>query len=68
MKKITELREMTIDQLGVELLDLRKKQFNTRLKRANGALEKTHGIPLLRKAIARVKTLMTEKVGASDGK
>ena len=68
MKKITELREMTIDQLGNELLDLRKKQFNIRLKRANGALDKTHAITLLRKAIARVKTLMTEKVGSSDGK
>ncbi len=68
MKKIAELREMSIEKLGVELLDLRKQQFNMRLKKANGVLEKTHLIALLRKSIARVKTLMTEKVGATDGK
>ena len=68
MKKISELREMTLEQLNSELLDLRKEQFNMRLKKASGLLEKTHVIAIIRKSIAQVKTLMTEKVGSSDGK
>ena len=68
MKKTNELRDMSIDELKSELLALRKKQFNMRLKKANGTLEKTHVIPQVRKSIAKVKTIMTEKVGGSDGK
>lgn len=68
MKKTNELRDMSIDELKSEILDLRKKQFNMRLKKANGTLEKTHVIPQVRKSIAQVKTIMTEKVGGSDGK
>ena len=59
---------MSVDELKSELLDLRKKQFNMRLKRASDTLEKTHVIPQVRKSIAQVKTIMTEKVGGSDGK
>jgi len=68
MKKLNELRDMSIDELKSKLLDLRKKQFNMRLKKASGTLEKTHVIPQVRKSIAQVKTIMTEKVGGSDGK
>ena len=68
MKKINELRQLSIEQLNSELLDLRKSQFNMRLKKANGLLVKTDGIKILRRSIARIKTLMTEKVGSSDGK
>lgn len=63
MKDITELKKMSIDELQTELLALRKDQFNLRMKKASGALEKTHLITAVRKAIARVKTIMTEKGG-----
>ncbi len=65
MKKIKELREMKSEELGTELLSLRKDQFTLRMKKANGALDKTHHIKVVRKTIARVKTLMTEKAGKS---
>ena len=68
MKKVNELREMSVEELNSELLDVRKKQFNMRLKKANGVLEKTHLILQLRKAVARIKTILTQKVGRSDGK
>ncbi|WED42628.1 50S ribosomal protein L29 [Legionella cardiaca] len=63
MKDIKELRELTADELQTELLSLRKEQFNLRMKKANGTLDKSHFITRVRKAIARVKTVMTEKVG-----
>ena len=63
MKKIEELRSLSSAQLQGELLELRKDQFNLRMKKANGSLEKTHLVRMVRKAIAKIKTLLTEKEG-----
>lgn len=63
MKKIDELRSLTIDELQTELLSLRKEQFNLRMKKASGSLDKTHLITMVRKSVARVKTMLTEKAG-----
>lgn len=65
MKDINELRNLTPDELQAELLSLRKDQFNLRMKKASGSLDKTHLITKVRKAVARVKTILTEKVGKS---
>lgn len=63
MKTVTELREMNQAELENELLSLRKEQFNLRLKKATGALEKTDVFSKVKKSIARIKTIMTEKAG-----
>ncbi len=63
MRSINDLRNMKVSELEAELLDLRKEQFNLRLTKANGALEKTHLLDQVKKTIARVKTIMTEKAG-----
>jgi large subunit ribosomal protein L29 len=63
--KANALQQLTIAELQTQLLSLRKEQFTLRMKKANGALEKTHSIALVRKAIARVKTIMSEKAGMS---
>jgi large subunit ribosomal protein L29 len=66
MKGLDELRKLSLDELQAEVMILRKDQFNLRLKRANSSLDKTHHIKQLRRNIARVKTIMSQKVG-SDG-
>lgn len=63
MKTINELRNLSNEELQSELLSLRKEQFNLRMKKANGSLDKTHHFSLVRRTIARVKTLITEKAG-----
>ncbi|HRD70639.1 MAG: 50S ribosomal protein L29 [Legionella sp.] len=63
MKKIDELRNLTTEELQTELLSLRKEQFNLRMKKASGSLDKTHLITMVRKSVARVKTMLTEKAG-----
>ncbi|MBA3536548.1 MAG: 50S ribosomal protein L29 [Tatlockia sp.] len=68
MKDIKELRNLTPDELQSELLSLRKEQLNMRIRKASGSLDKTHIITKVRKSIAQVKTIMTEKVGKSHGK
>jgi large subunit ribosomal protein L29 len=63
MKKIDELRNLTVEELQTELLSLRKEQFNLRMKKASGSLDKTHLITMVRKLVAKVKTMLTEKAG-----
>ncbi|MBI1366435.1 MAG: 50S ribosomal protein L29 [Alphaproteobacteria bacterium] len=59
--KAGEVRDMTEDQLKDKLIQLKKEQFNLRFQRASGQLERTARIGEVRKDIARIKTILTEK-------
>ncbi len=59
--KIEDVRQKTDDQLSEELLKLRKEQLNLRFQQASGQLEGVGRIRTLRKSIARIKTIMTER-------
>lgn len=54
--KANELKEMTPDQLGDELVKLKKEQFNLRFQAASGQLENTARRRQVRRDIARIKT------------
>ena len=56
--KATELRGRTRDQLGDQLLQLKKEQFNLRFQRATGQLENTARVREVRRDIARIKTVL----------
>jgi large subunit ribosomal protein L29 len=58
--KISEIRDMTADQLTDELAKLKKEQFNLRFQQASGQLENAARITQVRKDIARVKTAQRE--------
>lgn len=60
-----ELKVMTLEELQSQLLTLRKDQFNLRMKKANGTLDKTHMVKNVRRTIARVKTFIAEKAGSN---
>jgi len=59
--KIADVRTKSADQLQEMLVDLRKEQFNLRFQRATGQLEAVSRIKQVRRDIARVKTIMTER-------
>ena len=61
MTKTTDIRAKTPDELNTMLLDLRREQFNLRFQRATGQQEGTARIRAVRRDIARVKTILTEK-------
>ncbi len=63
--KAVDVRAMTEDQLGDELLKLKKEQFNLRFQKATGQLEKSSRVREVRRDIARVKTIMAEKKSAA---
>ncbi|MDA8248235.1 MAG: 50S ribosomal protein L29 [Rhodospirillales bacterium] len=60
--KISDIRIRTADELTTMLLDLRKEQFNLRFQRATGQLEGVGRVRQVRRDIARVKTIMAEKL------
>jgi large subunit ribosomal protein L29 len=59
--KAADIRAKSADELGAMLLDLRKEQFNLRFQRATGQQEGTARIRVLRRDIARVKTIVAER-------
>ncbi len=63
--KSDDLRHKSDDQLKDELLGLRKEAFNLRFQRATGQLENTARVGQVRRDIARIKTILTEKRKAS---
>ncbi|PCJ26428.1 MAG: 50S ribosomal protein L29 [SAR86 cluster bacterium] len=59
--KANELREKSVEELQSQLQDLYKDQFNYRMQNGTGQLGQVHLIGAVRKNIARVKTIITEK-------
>lgn len=59
----TELREKSVEELNTELTNLLREQFNLRMQNSTGQLEQTAQIKTVRRSIARVKTIMTQKAG-----
>ena len=57
----TELRGKTPAELQEVLLELRKEQFNLRMQQGTGQLSRPSEMGRVRKSIARVKTVLTEK-------
>jgi large subunit ribosomal protein L29 len=66
--KTEDLRVKTDDQLSTDLGDLKREQFNLRFQAATGQLERPARIKEVRRAIARIKTLKTERAGAAASK
>ncbi|MFT5277363.1 MAG: large subunit ribosomal protein L29 [Glaciecola sp.] len=60
----TELREKNVEELNAELVNLLREQFNLRMQHSTGQLEKTDQIRTVRRSIARVKTILTQKADA----
>ena len=59
--KAVDVRAMTLDQLDDEVLKLKKEQFNLRFQRATGQLENTARVRVIRRDIARMKTIAAQK-------
>jgi large subunit ribosomal protein L29 len=63
--KATDIRTKTPDELETRLVDLRREQFNLRFQRATGQTESVGRVKIVRREIARVKTIITERTRAS---
>ena len=63
--KAQDARAMTVDQLDDEVLKLKKEQFNLRFQRATGQLENTSRVRVIRRDVARLKTIAAQKRSGS---
>ncbi len=63
--KIEDVRRLSQDELTDQLLSLKKEQFNLRFQAATGQLEKTHRVEVVRRDIARIKTVLRAKAPAA---
>ena len=68
MSKIEDLRTKTDDQLDAQLTELKREQFNLRVQAATNQLEAPARIRQVRRTIAQIKTLRTERAAAAEAK
>ena len=59
-QRLSDLKVMSGDQLEQEILNLKKEQFNLRFQRATGQLENTARVRVVRRDIARLKTIAAQ--------
>jgi len=64
--KAADIRLKTPDELRQQLLDLRKEQFNLRFQRATGQNEGVGRVRQVRRAVARIKTILAERERAGQ--
>ena len=65
MAKIDDIKSRTDDQLSEALGELKREQFNLRFQAATNQLEKPSRVRVVRRTIARIKTLQTERSRSS---
>ena len=65
MAKFEDLRTKTDDQLGDELTQLKREQYNLRFQAATNQLEAPSRIREVRRTIAQIKTLQNERAAAA---
>ncbi|QRN78732.1 MAG: 50S ribosomal protein L29 [Nocardiopsis sp. BM-2018] len=63
--KAEDLRDKTPDQLRDQLVALKKEAFNLRFQKATNQLENTARMRTVRRDVARVNTILTEKARAA---
>jgi large subunit ribosomal protein L29 len=65
MARIDDLKAMTADQLTDELGNLKREAFNLRFQAATNQLEKPSRVRVVRRDIARIKTLQGARTRAA---
>jgi large subunit ribosomal protein L29 len=66
--KIGEVKDLTPDQLRDELIKLKREQFNLRFQKATGQLSNTSRVRVVRRSIARIRTVERQKLSAAEVK
>ncbi|MDE3081544.1 MAG: 50S ribosomal protein L29 [Paracoccaceae bacterium] len=66
--KADDLKGKTPDQLRDQLVSLKKEAFNLRFQQATGQLENTARMRAVRRDVARVQTILTQKAAEAAAK
>ena len=68
MAAVDDLKVKTDDQLQQQLIDLKREQFYLRFQSATNQLEKPARVRVVRRTIARIRTLQNQRVNATSAK
>lgn len=63
--KIKEIKELSVEELQARKRELKKEGFNLRLQQQTGQLEKPSQIRFIRREIARIETVLTQRTAQS---
>ncbi|MBL4720760.1 MAG: 50S ribosomal protein L29 [Alphaproteobacteria bacterium] len=63
--KAEDLRQKSEDELSAQLLELKKEAFNLRFQKASGQLENVAWVRVVRRDIARIKTILNARRAAA---
>jgi large subunit ribosomal protein L29 len=66
--KIKEIRDLSVEELTGRKRELRTESFHLRLQQQSGQLEKPSRVKDLRKEVARIETVLTEKARKAAAK
>lgn len=66
--KIKELREMSVEELGARKREIRQEMLNLRVQQQIGQLENPSRLRTLRREVARIETLVTQRAAAVAAK
>ncbi len=64
--KTSELQDKKVTELQASLIELLKEQFNLRMQRGSGQMGRPHQFKQVRRNIARVRTVMNEKLRSGN--
>jgi large subunit ribosomal protein L29 len=59
--KVTEIRDLTVDELRQREKEMDDQLFRLRIQKSMGQIEAAHKLQMLRRDVARVKTVLREK-------
>lgn len=59
--RVEEIRNKSITELNAQVVELKKELFELRFQQATGQLDKPSKLKEVKKTIARIKTIITEK-------
>ncbi len=65
-KYLEELKSQSVAELNVQLVEAKKELFNLRFQNATNQLTNTSRIKEVRKNIARIQTIITEKSSVAE--
>ena len=66
MIKTTEIRKMTVEEINKKIVDLKEELFNLKFQAALGNIEKPARMDEIKRTIARMKTVLTEKASKAE--
>ncbi len=63
-----DLRNKSVEDLKTELSNLQREQFNLRFQLKSGQLQQTDNVRKVRRDIARINTILSEKLNSESAK